>query len=52
MPGTTICPIPMTWSLMAFSQVMPFFFANYLGLGAALMGNPGHGQAVGSTVSG
>nr|WP_271417282.1 hypothetical protein [Streptomyces lienomycini] len=23
MPGTTICPIPATWSLTAFSQVMP-----------------------------
>jgi hypothetical protein len=36
-PGTTICPIPITWSLIALSQVMPFFFAKYLGLGAALM---------------
>jgi hypothetical protein len=36
-PGTTICPIPITWSLIAFSQVIPFFFAKYLGLGAALM---------------
>lgn len=33
--GITICPIPMTWSLIVFSQVMPFFFAKYLGLGAA-----------------
>lgn len=36
-PGTTICPIPVTWSLIAFSQVMPLFFVKYLGLGAALM---------------
>lgn len=36
-PGTTICPMPMTWLLMAFSHVMPVFSAKYLGEGAALM---------------
>lgn len=36
MPGTTIYPMPATWSLIAFSPVMPFFFAKYFGEGAAL----------------
>jgi hypothetical protein len=29
--------MPITWSLIAFSHVMPVFFAKYLGEGAALM---------------
>lgn len=34
-PGTTICPIPATWSLTAFSQVMPRLNPKYFGEGAA-----------------
>lgn len=36
MPGTTICPMPATWSLTALSQVMPRLNPKYLGDGAAL----------------
>ena len=36
-PGTTICPMPATWSLTALSQVMPRLNPKYFGDGAALM---------------
>lgn len=36
MPGTTICPMPATWSLTALSQVMPRLDPKYFGGGAAL----------------
>lgn len=36
-PGTTICPIPATWSFTAFSQVMPRLKPKYFGDGAALI---------------
>jgi hypothetical protein len=35
-PGTTICPMPATWSLTALSQVMPRLNPKYFGDGAAL----------------
>ena len=36
-PGTTICPMPATWSLTALSQVMPRLQPKYFGDGPALM---------------
>lgn len=35
-PGTTICPMPATWSSTASSQVMPRLNPMYFGDGAAL----------------